>query len=342
MTRAHRQDGFTLIELMMAVLIMGIVTGQLFMVFSSQKRTFSANQRVLDVQEDARLVVDLIAFDARNAGFMVPALAGFSSQDGATTDPDRICLSDASYFDYPMPGGGATVLDGRRDGFAGATIPSLFSDFIDDFNFNVNTLDIDGSFSFSGSGATDFSEGAGVILSNGSRTACAEIESITGARITVVTDHQLPRAAFVADGLPIRVIPAILYGLNGMTLERNGLTLATNVEDLQVEYWVDGYDNPGTTDDERGNGVMEDDEFPIHDLNDATPPSGVSLDPALIRRVTIGVITRTAIEEAAPDGTRLVKDFSRRPPLANRDGATSADGFQRRRFTASILPKNLL
>ena len=74
----YRQDGFTLLELLIAVSILVIVTSQLFMVFSSQKRTFSANQRVLDVQEDARLVLDLIAFDARQAGYMVPRIVGVS------------------------------------------------------------------------------------------------------------------------------------------------------------------------------------------------------------------------------------------------------------------------
>jgi len=61
------------------------------------------------VQEDARLVLDLIAFDARQAGFMVPRIAGVSSEDGGANGPDRLCVSDPTYFPYPESGGPASV-----------------------------------------------------------------------------------------------------------------------------------------------------------------------------------------------------------------------------------------
>ncbi len=331
--RSGNESGFTMIELMMAVLIMGIVTGQLFMVFSSQKRTFSANMRVLDVQEDARLVVDLIGFDARNAGFMVPGDNSIVSADGGSTDPDRICVSDSSYFEYPVTGGPGTELDDRDSGFSGADVSS----FVDDFNLEVDSLDIDGN------GTTDFQDGAGIIISNGVRFACVQIDTITAGtpnNISIIADHQLSAIAWVGDALPTQVVPAVIYELDttDLSLQRNGLVLATNVEDLQIEYWIDGWDDPGTSGvDEKENGQIDTDEL-IHDLS-AAPPANVTVQPRYIRRATIGVITRTAMEEANVDGKK-VTTFSRRPALANRT-AGGADGFQRRRFSAAIQPRNL-
>ena len=56
MYKSKGNAGFSLIELMIAVAIMGVFSSQMFMVFSSQKRVYTANERVLDVQEDTRIL----------------------------------------------------------------------------------------------------------------------------------------------------------------------------------------------------------------------------------------------------------------------------------------------
>ena len=72
MRRSFRSDGFSLIEMMVAVAVMGVITAQLFVVFGNQKKVYASNERALDVQEQARLTLDLLSFDTRMAGFMVP------------------------------------------------------------------------------------------------------------------------------------------------------------------------------------------------------------------------------------------------------------------------------
>src|SRR5262245_2462011 len=96
-TRSHKNAGFSLIEMMVSVAVLGIISAQLFIVFGNQKKVYASSERVLDVQEQARMTLDLISFDSRMAGFMVPAYTAVSSVDGDTTDADRLCVSDPSF-----------------------------------------------------------------------------------------------------------------------------------------------------------------------------------------------------------------------------------------------------
>ncbi|MCZ6713121.1 MAG: prepilin-type N-terminal cleavage/methylation domain-containing protein, partial [Deltaproteobacteria bacterium] len=74
--------GFTLIELMVTVALMGLVAMGMLGAMEGQKAVYISNERTLETQEDARLVLDLVAFDARMAGFMVPPVVALSSTDG--------------------------------------------------------------------------------------------------------------------------------------------------------------------------------------------------------------------------------------------------------------------
>jgi prepilin-type N-terminal cleavage/methylation domain-containing protein len=329
MTGPRRQEGFTLLELLVAVTVMVIVTSQLFMVFSSQKRTFHANQRALDVQEDARLVLDLIAFDARQAGFMVPRIAGISSQDGGAGGADRLCISDPSYIAEPQIGGPPTVLDSRSEHFNTTTATNISGSDV-----TVATLDLDGSVGLDGTNANDFGNvGNGVIVSDGGMSFCARITAING---NVLSLDQAPAGLTLAAA---RVTPAVIYEITPGTdtLTRNGMTLATSVEDLQIEFWVDNRTRNGAID---GNPTGDPTtEFPIHDLN---ANAGWAMDTSRIRRVRVSVLTRTDMREVNPDGTEKFTITSGRPALANRAAANTRDGFQRRRFVASVMPKNLM
>ena len=136
------------------------------------------------------------------------------------------------------------------------------------------------------------------------------------------------------------MVPAVIYEHNDATvappltlsLTRNGLVLATGVEDLQIEYWVDN--SPlGLL-----NGAIDDaNEFPVDDLNNQ--PGGATMDTSAIRRIRISVITRTDQTEG---GVSQEFNTQRRPANANRVQSPTADQFKRRRFRTSVLPRNLL
>ena len=125
MRNPRRSAGFTLMELTVALAVMGIITAQLMLVFTSQRRATVVNDRVLDVQEGARVVVNLLSYDARMAGLMVPRRSGIASVDGGFSDPDRICISDSSYFLMPLDGTKSPSLDNRDSHFDTAEVASI-------------------------------------------------------------------------------------------------------------------------------------------------------------------------------------------------------------------------
>lgn len=323
--------GFSLIELMVAVAVLGIVVAQLFVVFSNQKRVFTSNERALDVQEQARMTLDLMSFDTRVAGFMVPRWTAVSSVDGGAAGPDRFCVSDASYFDFT---GTPSPLDTKTRPFDGARIVSA----ITDATITVDTLDIDGiapTNDFLAPSAAGAGNGGGIIIASQTETFCARITEIQGNVISFV-DHDDLTVYVTANGPNLRVVPAQVYELDedARELRRNGLMLASSIEDLQLEFWIDTSGTP--------NGIQDDDEeFPVNELNDPDPPAGaIPADMTMIRRVKISVLARTDREEERDSAHGRL--LGARPALANREASEDADRFRRRSFSASVLPRNLV
>ncbi len=322
MLHKRRDSGFSLVEMLVAVAILGVLSAQMFSVFSSQRRVYLANQRVLDVQEDTRVVLDLITFDARMAGFMIPKIAGVSSGDGGVNASDRFCVSDSAYYDFPTAGGTSESLDDAYRHLDAALVTLATFNQVD-----VASMDVDLD-----NAPVDFAAGRGIIVSDGLNSHCARILTVTPPnQITLAPGHEIP-AAFFVIAAQARAVPALIYEVNEptLTLTRNSLTLATGVEDLQVEFWVDNSTNPA-------NGVIDNaDEFPVDDLNNQGGP--MPMDTSEIRRIRITVITRAN----QTDGGATQENMSRRRPASANRVAGAPDAFRRRRFTTSILPRNLL
>jgi prepilin-type N-terminal cleavage/methylation domain-containing protein len=318
----ERHDGVTLIELMVAVVILAILAGQLFLVFHTQKETYIANERALDAQEDARLVSDLVAADARMAGYMLPRIAGVASIDGGAgpnNAADDLCVSDWSAINDAVLATAADHFDRARVLSLSATTVTLTT---------VAQLNVDND----GSNPVDFlapvggTPGGGIILSNGIASHCAQITNISSTTITF--DTSIPSsgppgaggvlASFNASPGAVRAVPAVIYRVTGAGMTRNGMLISSEIEDLQVEFGVDANFDDALT------GA----EFPVHVL------PGNFAD--LVRSIRISVIA------IAPQGEPDYSGPDRyRPATANRV-AGPTDTFLRRRFVTSVLPRNML
>jgi prepilin-type N-terminal cleavage/methylation domain-containing protein len=328
-SRKQSSAGFSLIELMVAVAIMGIVTAQLFVVFANQKKVFTSNDRALDVQEAARLTLDLISFDTRMAGFMVPKYTAVSSVDGGANGADRFCAS------APGSAGSGGTVPTMVARFNGATLVNN----ITANSVTVNTTDLD----LDGDGIADFVVQSGVIVASETRTYCARISAINVNGATATIDFANPEDATVALGgttptSDMRAVPANVYEIdtNALQLRRNNLLLASQIEDFEVEYWLDTAGTPNGVED--GN-----QEFPVNDLNNPDPPAGAGSIPSAndeVRRVRISVTARTVQEDQADSATG--KLTYGRPALANHAAGAAVDQFRRRTFSASIAPRNIL
>lgn len=299
---ARRPTGFSLIELMVVLVITAIVVGYILSIFAGQILTYEGQRAAVEVQDDARLVSDLILHDLRMAGFMMPPAGGVSGLDGGNGAADRLCVSDPSVLDDDQ-------VEAASDRFEGAILAS-------DLNGGSSADLVAGELDVDGDGAADFAVNAGVILVEGTDTHCARITGLGGGNIQFTP--AVP-AGFDANAPNARAIPAIVYEIGAGGLLRNNLVVSRQVEDLQVEYGVDANDDGQ---------IVGAGEFPLHGL--------IGNEPTLLRIVRLSVLTRTTLEDPQlPNG-------SGRPAVANRVAAGTPDAFRRRLVTASAAPRNLL
>src|SRR3990172_13142421 len=92
------QNGFSMVEILVAVSILSIVLAGLYNLFNSQVRSFEAQRDVLVTQRDIRASLSLLERDVRMAGFGVPRGSNpvAALQDGIVGDataPDTISIN---------------------------------------------------------------------------------------------------------------------------------------------------------------------------------------------------------------------------------------------------------
>lgn len=133
-------DGFTLVELMITLVITSVISATLYSAYIYQQRTQTAQQQVVDMQQNIRSVLYFIAREMRMAGFDPQNISGAGiikatkgrfqfSQDinnnGPGTTPGDGDLLDQ---DEKITFGFSTVDDPDQDGIANAGVASLGRD----------------------------------------------------------------------------------------------------------------------------------------------------------------------------------------------------------------------
>ena len=297
--RSTRAGGYSLIELVVAMALLAIVITQVTLVLTTQHRNYVQQEGVSDTQQDVRLLTEAMLADLRMGGFMVPRQAAVGSNDGGNGASDILCVSDPSVF---APASYATA----TDRFDGASVSNVLLGSNSSVTLPTADLDIDGD------ATNDFAVGGGILISDGSRVHCAAIDSIAGGAVGF--SPPTPAGATFAP-LDTIAVPAVVYQVTGTTLSRNGLTLSTITEDLQVEFGVDA----------DGDGEVGAGEFPVHDLTGS-----------ILARTRLARVHVTSLVGAEDS------DFSGgRPAAANRN-AGAGDGFRRRKITADMRLRNVL
>ncbi len=82
----NREAGFTLVELLIVVAILGIVTLAISNLYIANQRNTSTTEEVSDVQQNTRAALDFMARDIRNSGLLLP-----SSQPAVSAAPYFLC-----------------------------------------------------------------------------------------------------------------------------------------------------------------------------------------------------------------------------------------------------------
>ena len=93
----QRQEGVTLVELMVALVVLGVVMVFVQVIFLSQQRTYTVQGEVSSIQQDVRVSLEIIATDLRSAGF------GIGPDDNVTPIGLATDADDLGYPDDPNP-----------------------------------------------------------------------------------------------------------------------------------------------------------------------------------------------------------------------------------------------
>lgn len=293
--------GMTLLELMVAMTVLVVVIGWVLVAYTNQQRSQLDHERVIEAQHEGRLITDLLVSDLRMAGFLMPTQAAVASIDGGNAASDTICTSDPGIID-------PAIIPDQNQRFSGAPASAVTATSVTVGGAN---LDVDGS------GNIDFLENRGIILSDGVNVHCAKIDPAGVNPLSgTITFSPATAAAFVtADTV---AVPALYYEINGNDLERNDTVLSSQVEDIQIEYWVD-------VDGDSQMNPVAGVEFPIHDL--------AGFDLSELRMARVSVTSRTTRNDSQQAGGGFAA-------VANRN-AGPADNFKRRRQIAETLLRNV-
>ncbi len=355
---SKRSSGFTLIEVLTAVVIVGIVMAAAMQSFTFQAKTHEVISGIADSQKSLTMLSRLFERDLRNAGYMVSefaAVCGVDNDDG----PDVLFVSDSAaisnigalvalapngrngentYLSAKAPGNpglGSTVVNASSKSTSGNSTLTLGNRDLD----TVSTYDNNGD----GNNDSDYQYdvlnaqvtiAGGVILRDitapNKGVACGVITGIRGSQVDV--DWRSPTLTWV-NNVDVIVIPAHVYeilpavvGVSPPQLTRNGLLVADDVEDMQVNYFLD-VDDDGLIDPGELNGSGGPQDYL------ATRGS----DGQFLRDVTVSLIVRSAMEETETvvlQGT--VQDLENHVAPA-----VILDGYRRRALSSTVRPRNV-
>jgi prepilin-type N-terminal cleavage/methylation domain-containing protein len=328
--------GFTMVEMLVAVGILGVVVAGVMETFVVQNRAYSVVDETTEAQQNLRAISYLIERDLRGTGFMVDEAAAVCGIDN-TNAPDTLYVTDPEPID---PEGATSATLGVT---VNPTSPTYTTSISQQWlRLNSLVLDVDAPnpaayFDADGNGTpdSDFMPGRAAILfdtANPARgTACGLITDVDvpGNRVRVAFENM------ITAGGSLVLVPAIAYtvdtttdtngdGVAELRLLRNGLPLANEVEDFQVAYFLDA----------DGNGlVTNDDEYP--GSADATNPyQSRNTDHSDLREVRFNIVVRQRNEDVTySEGFQQATE--------NRAAVGLNDGFRRRVFTSTVRQRNI-
>lgn len=344
-----RRAGFTLLELMISVSILGIIVVGVFSSLTRQHKTSIVTESIVEVQNNVRAIASLIEREVRMGGYMVPDAVSVCGVD-STTGGDELFISESEPIvpdDARAGDMGARLLAGSGT-WSNPTLNAALTLNLDD---ETSDLDGDGTLFYdndgNGTNDADFRIGGGFILAdvaNPNRgTICGRVTAASATQLTLVpTSGALttPLAATDAEE-EIVIVPAAWYALSTVggtgRLERNGELLAQGVDDFQVSYFFDDNDDgivDATVDRDRDGtdeaGVTE----------EPGTKDGSTFDPAdwnteTLKEVRFSIVVRTrAADQEFGDGNFVVLENRTAPAGGN-------DGFRRRVVVGSVRPRNV-
>lgn len=339
------EHGITMIELLVAVAIFGIIIAGSVQFFSSNYRSYVAQEEIAAMQQNVRFAKMFLERDIRMAGYGIRNLF----VDGVRVSPvifangagaggsDRITIN---YLDDSSANScnilpQLTLTDNMPTSSSEAVVNELFDDGVP----NPNGPDIDNwYFSFTCNGVTYGKKPPFVefpVLITAPDGSMSDVITITNVQKVGGNKIKLQNRPINGAGKTINVYPAgsiirfvapnqlanmsVVYEIANNTLMRNGQPMALNIEDLQFAFCGD-YNNDNVVD--------------VNNPADWINNRNLTVaEQAAVRYIRLSVLGRTA---------RQLRDLvETRPAIEDHNAATAKDTFRRRLLQVTVQVRNL-
>jgi prepilin-type N-terminal cleavage/methylation domain-containing protein len=122
--------GYTIVEMLIAMAIVGIVIVGIYDLVISSSRTYLAQNAIVEMQADGRAAMDFVARELRQACINPTVLCNNPTISTAIANNDTISFNRVEETGYSSGGNSATTLnDARKSWAAGSFAPSATSSF---------------------------------------------------------------------------------------------------------------------------------------------------------------------------------------------------------------------
>lgn len=366
--QSNNELGFTLVELMAALLISALVTAAGFSILTSTDKSTRANEQIVGTQQNVRMAMELLSRDIKLGGFRMPqapnnpvgGTAGNCSAGGtpvAIRPVDKVSTASATPND-DGPDTISLVVPKTMPGWTLATtVPSGSS------SFNAVTLSATAVTDMQADGMVN---GSGAYISIGG-VVTGQVTTSSGSTINLADTYNLP-ITFVA-GTQVYLLQCVTYsvgtttaacGTNGPCLLRTvdtGTAPATTtnivdgIEDIQFALACDGCNATiksavpdGVIDDWNGNN-----QFDASDWQTNRVWAPLTFNPATIRLVQVNIVSRQSsadlgLGEGQKAGVQTTAPLTVSDHLHSTDTGYSLatyQQFRRRLLTRTVDARNI-
>lgn len=316
--KLDKKNGFTLVEILMALLLGGLVTTAILSMFIVQNKSYANQNLVTEMQRNAKISLDSLVMDLRMAGFQIPQV-GVSFYNKAIGAQENIFAI--------TPANSTTLSDQIRIIYAdnqpalSTTTTAALTNSNDSIPIPVQPADIG-----------KFRDSDIIMISVGSSAALLQVTGINstdllhavGANINPPNSINLFPTAGFPKGAQVTRVKLLTYRIDNTSDPRHPV--------LQLE---------------QGDGTFQNIAMDIEDLQlayrDNTAPSGVwycvpgnnlptAFSNANIRDVRVNILARAKDIDPQFSG--------KRPDIEDRN-AGAMDQYRRRLLSSTVMVRNL-
>jgi len=300
------QRGATLVELLIAVFVALVITGAGFAILTSTDKSTRTNEQVVETQQNARLAMDILARDIKNAGFgMTGALADNNCKVGRSVSGAAAALVPWDQTPLGADQGPDQISMVVPLGSVGTPTWTLTNAVGGPMGFSQIKLP-------SGAAAAMASQAGGSLIAPAAflsigGAATSTVTAVAGDTITLVP---LPGPFAFGVGAQTYLLQCVTYSIgttavacgNGSSpcLLRNGAVIADGIEDIQFEYACDGCNilvNGGAAD-----GIIDDqvtigNGYDSGDFVSNNAWTSSPMTPNTIRMVKVYIVARQTLAD---------------------------------------------